>query len=467
VAVLNRYRSILVAACAFAACHAFAGPGEKQLEEFKAQGLVYDDPEWNAYVQKIGERLVAVSPDKGRQYHFTLVDSAAVNAFAMPDGYIFVFRGLLAFLESEDQLAGVLGHEIGHVVGNHAREAKVVSGLGSVTGFIAAVLTGQGAMMDTANAATSVLVSGYGRENELESDRFGGEFLALAGYDPYAMIDTIQVLKDQEMLEKEIGGGRATYHGLFATHPKNDKRLHDAVMHAYESGSAAAELAEPIGDFWAMIDGLVYGDEAASGLVKDTTIYHSGLRFVVAYPQGWTVSNGAQRISGRAAGGSAEGFIDLERQDAVKGQSPKEYVEDTLKRDDLLEGETLEVNGLEAYLAKVDVADGKAKAAFIAVVFKDKGVYYFKGEAGEKGDAKAFEDAFRATVGSFRPMQASDLATANKQRIKVVEAQPGDTYRSLAARSSLKNHGEDWLRTINGDYPVREPRPGDLIKIVQ
>jgi predicted Zn-dependent protease len=444
-----------------------ASSGKKQYEEFKEQGQIYDDPAWAEYVQKIGERLLAVSPHKGRTYHFTVVDNSSVNAFAMSGGYIFVFRGLLPYLESEDQLAAVIGHEIGHIVGNHIAETNTLVGLGKFTGFVAAVLTGQGAMMDTMNAATAVYVSGYGRENELESDRFGGEFLAKAGYDPYAMIDTIQVLKDNELLEKEIGGGRATYHGLFASHPKNDKRLHDAVMQAYQEGAAPAELVEPVGDFWSMLDGLVYGDEAASGMVQDSTFYHSGLRFVVAFPQDWTVTNSATQVAGRAPGGSAEGLIELERQDAVKGQSPKEYVKETLKRDDLLGGEEIEVNGFKAYVAPVDVAGGKEKAAFIAVIFKDSGVYYFKGEAGEKGDAQAFEAAFRATVTSFRAMKASDMESASKQRIRVIEAKPGDTYRSLAQQSALKSHAEATLRTLNGDYPVREPRPGDLIKIVQ
>jgi predicted Zn-dependent protease len=202
-------------------------------------------------------------------------------------------------------------------------------------------------------------------------------------------------------------------------------------------------------------------------MVQDSTFYHSGLRFVVAFPQDWTVTNSATQVAGRAPGGSAEGLIELERQDAVKGQSPKEYVKETLKRDDLLGGEEIEVNGFKAYVAPVDVAGGKEKAAFIAVIFKDSGVYYFKGEAGEKGDAQAFEAAFRATVTSFRAMKASDMESASKQRIRVIEAKPGDTYRSLAQQSALKSHAEATLRTLNGDYPVREPRPGDLIKIVQ
>jgi predicted Zn-dependent protease len=188
---------------------------------------------------------------------------------------------------------------------------------------------------------------------------------------------------------------------------------------------------------------------------------------VVEFPEGWLVSGGAQNVSAEAPGGAKEGTIELARQDAVKGQNPRQYVQKTLKREDLKQGEDIEVNGFKGHLAGVDTTGSAAKAAFIAVVFKGNDVYYFKGEAGEQGDPAAFEASFRATVGSFRGMQASDIQAANRQRVRVIEARPGDTYRSLAARSSLRAHGEQTLRVMNHDYPVREPRAGNPIKIVE
>jgi predicted Zn-dependent protease len=101
------------------------------------------------------------------------------------------------------------------------------------------------------------------------------------------------------------------------------------------------------------------------------------------------------------------------------------------------------------------------------VIFKDGGVYLFKGEAGESGNATQFEADFRATVESFRPMQPGDLKVANNQRIAVIEAKPGDTYAALASKSSIRNHPEETLRLLNGDAPLGEPRAGDPIKIVQ
>ena len=148
-------------------------------------------------------------------------------------------------------------------------------------------------------------------------------------------------------------------------------------------------------------------------------------------------------------------------------QTPKEYVSQTMQRDDIVSGEELKVGDYDAYIGNVDLAKGGLKASMIAVVFKDSGVYLFKGEAGESGDAAQFEADFRTTVQSFRAMQPADLKIANNQRVKVIEARPGDTYAALAAKSSIKTYPEETLRLLNGDHPLGEPRAGNPIKIIQ
>ncbi len=445
-----------------------AGPGEKLYEEFKEKEQIYPDEAWQNYVQKVGDRLVSYSSGKGREFHFTVLDNPVVNAFALPDGYIFVNRGLLAYLDTEDQLAGVIGHEIGHVVRHHARRQGTGRTLGKVAGFIGAVLTGRGEVADLANTASATLVSGYGRNMELEADTVGGELLAKAGYNPFAMIEVVQVLKDQETFSVKVANQRQSYHGLFASHPKNDKRLHDAV--AQSEGVFPAQLEEPIGNYMEMVNGLVFGDEAATGVVRDNTFFHGALRLVVVFPEGWDVSNSAKRVMGRDPAGASVGFITFERQNAPEDEkmTPKAYITDVLKRDDLLDGgEELEVDGNPAYIGSLSLEGGQAVQKSIAILFKDGGTYMFKGEAGAAGDVESFKEKFKATVSSLRELQPGDLRTANKQRIKVIVAEPGDTYESLAASSSIKRMAAETLRLINGDYPIGEPRAGDEIKTVQ
>lgn len=445
---------------------AVAGPGEKVYKEMLANDQIYQDQEWQAYVNQIGRRLLAVSPDAGKDYHFYILDNPTVNASAFPDAYIFVNRGLIAYLRSEDELAGVIGHEIGHVVGRHARRSNMMGFFGNVAGFIGSIMTGTGAIADMGNTVTQTLRSGYGREFELEADEYGGEFLARAGYNPLAMIDVIHVLKDHSLFAKNVLGQPAVYHGLFSTHPKNDKRLHDAVQksqHIFPD-----ELREPERDFWEMIDGMVYGDEAATGLIKGETYYHGGLRVVVQFPQGWDVTNTASEVLGRAPGGTPDAFITVQRLNPAESeQTPEEYVKETLKRDDVTDGESLEISGYSAFIGTVEVASGNAQARRIAVIYKDNGVYLFKGEVGPVGDVNAFEPQWRATLESFRAMTAADMMVANSQRLQVVVANPGDSYDKLARKVSIKSYPAETLRVLNGDHPIGEPRAGDYIKIVQ
>ncbi len=443
----------------------FAGPGEKLYNEFVEKDQIYQDEKWQTYVQNIGERLLRVQGLYGKEYYFTVLDNPVVNAFALPDGYIFINRGLIAYLDTEDQLAAVIGHEIGHVALSHATRRKRTAAFGNIAGFVAAVMTGRGELMDLSNTATATIVSGYGRDMELESDEFGGEALARAGYNPTAMIEVVMVLKDHESFSTEVQNERQRYHGVFSTHPKNDKRLHEAVQKS--QSLLPEELAEPVDDFEKYIDGLVFGDEAAAGLVREHSYYHSGLRLVVDFPEEWDLSNSSNRVWARHPTGASHAFVNFQQQDGDPELTPEQYIRDKLKRDDLLEGEEITFEGSTAYVGSLDATNKTAELDMIAVVYHDGGTYLFRGEAGPNMDQEEFRKNFRAVIESMRAMRGDDLKLANDQRIKLVESKPGDTYKKLAQKSSIKQSAEEMLRLINGDYPLGEPRPGDMIKIVQ
>lgn len=438
--------------------------GARLLKELKANNGLYDDPEWNAYVRGIAQRLLKANDIKG-EYHFNIIDDATFNAFATGDAHIFLHRGILTSLNSEGELAGIIGHEIGHVVGRHLQRSNRINRTGRVLGFLGTLVTGSGAVRDLASATTATISSGFGRELELEADGYGGEFLASAGYNPMSMIDGIQVLKDHELFEKSKVDARPRYHGLFTTHPKNDKRLHELVLK--NQHLMPDELSDPVGEFWEIMDGLVYGDESSTGLVKKDTYYHSVLRIVVKFPQSWDINNKGTEISSLAPGGAKEGLISLQRQGGGKAKTPKDYLVDTLKRDDLTNAEELTVNSYSAYLAEAPTAGSDAKARMIAVVLKDTDFYLLKAEAGPDGDAATLKAEFRKTLESFRGMTSADARIANGQTVTVVVAEPGTTYRELAKKSSIKTDGENILRVINGDHPYGEPTAGDYVKVVQ
>lgn len=443
-----------------------AGAGQKLYEELKEKNQLYQDDQWQSYVNEVGQRLLAVSPHAGRDYHFYVIDDSGVNAMALPDGYIFVNRGLISYLRSEDELAGVLGHEIGHVVGSHARRTNAVGFFGNVVGLIGAFMTGTGAIADLGNTVTQTIRSGYGREFELEADEYGSKFLARAGYNPLAMIDVIHVLKDHSLFSRNVLNQPAVYHGLFSTHPKNDKRLHEVV---HKSQLVLPDKTqEPIRDFWGMVDGLVYGNEAANGLIKGSVYYHSSLRVVVEFPEDWDVTNSPTEVIGEPFENNPKMKIILQRMSLdSENQTPQDFLTETLKRDDILRGQAIEINDYDCFSAELDPGDSSIVRRVMAAIVKDGKVYLFEGHLDTGGNIDEFDSFWLATINSFRAMTATDLLEANAQRIKVVVAKPDDTYRELAKRASVKSYAEEILRVINGHHPLGEPRAGDRIKIVQ
>ena len=443
-----------------------SGPGAQTYNELLEKELIYPDEAWQDYVTAIGERLLAVSPHKGRTYTFTVTDQPFVNAFATPDAYIFVTRGILAHFNSEDELAAVIGHEIGHVIGRHSKRKMGRVRLGELLGWLGSYATGTGAMYNLSNTLTQAAVANYGREYELEADEYGTEFIIKAGYNPRSLLDSIQILRDHDNFQKTVKNQRTVYHGILGSHPAHNKRLHELVnqsQHLYPE-----ELSPTEGDFHAMLAGLSFGDEAATGVAKDGVYYHGALRLVVKFPETWPVRATPSEVFGSAPRGSVDAKISVKRQAPPdEAQTPEEYLTKTLRRDDLENGKEVMVGPYHGYIASVKLVGGTDQLRKIAVVYKDGGVFLFNGELGAVGDVATFEKQFEETVMSFRAMTSADLRLVNSQKIKIIEAVPGQTYEDLAQQVPLKVHGEETLRLINGHHPRGEPRAGDLIKIIE
>ncbi|NCP80514.1 MAG: M48 family metalloprotease, partial [Gallionella sp.] len=197
--------------------------------EVRKQYSVYQNPELQSYVNGVGQALASRSHRSNLNYHFTVVDSAEINAFALPGGYVYITRGIMAYLNSEAEMAAVIGHEIGHVTARHGvrqQSAAQATSLGITLASIFVPELNSRAGQDLSNLLGGALLSGYGRDHELESDRLGAQYLARTEYDPQAMIRVVGVLKNQELFDAEIakqeGREPRRYHGTFATHPDND-----------------------------------------------------------------------------------------------------------------------------------------------------------------------------------------------------------------------------------------------------
>ncbi|MGH6782307.1 MAG: M48 family metalloprotease, partial [Sphingomonadaceae bacterium] len=190
---------------------------------------VHDDLELKEYVQRVGEKVAKHSSRPELEWKFTIVDTDDVNAFATMGGYVYISRGILPYMRSEAELAAVLGHEVGHIAAKHLQSRQRKSTMAGLASAATAIFTGMPQLAELTNLAGHAIISGYGREAELEADRLGAEYLAKAGYDPDAIIGVIATLKNQDTFERERARLEKRtprlYHGVFASHPDNDTRL--------------------------------------------------------------------------------------------------------------------------------------------------------------------------------------------------------------------------------------------------
>jgi len=421
---------------------------------------IYDDPELDAYVRGVGEQLLRESGITEPTFTFTLLDSPDINAFAMPGGFIYVNRGLLAYLDTEAELAGVLAHEIGHITERHHARRQSAQMTSKVAAVSAYILTGSGDVYDAASMYGAEIISGFGRDMELEADSAGAEYLHQTGYDVDSMLSVIGVLKDQEQYRrvqaKASGKPSGTYHGLYASHPRNDLRLQTVIKAANELDLAEMpENPEIPGEYRRQTEGLVYG-ASAEAQSEPNRFYHNKLNFTFAHPPGWTVRQSSREILATSADGSRTLTIGLAKID------PEQDTEASLiagAQGDVTAFERLEQFGLSGSTA---IASSGARAVRLAVI--DHGYrFLFEGDAPALAEADA---DFRTIIDSFRPLTGREKITGTSHTLHYIQVPRGATFASLASGVKLPD-AENQLRLINGYYPTGEPRTGDWVKVIR
>jgi predicted Zn-dependent protease len=427
-------------------------------------GLV-ENPELQAYVTRVGKGLASKSHRPNLDWHFTVVDSPEVNAFALPGGYIYITRGIMSYLNSEAELAGVLGHEIGHVTARHGvrqQSAATAAGLGAILGSILVPGMDNQAGASLLQQLSQSLVAGYGRDHELESDRLGAEYLAKTAYNPQAMVEVIGVLKNQELydieLAKKEGREPRRYHGVFDTHPSNDTRLKQVVGEANKY--KVANPREGREEFIRAMNGVYFGDSPDQGVIRSNALLHEKLGISVQFPQGWRVQNQPDRVVAINTQGTAL----VELKPGPKNAQPMDTLQKGLKLDQGARYEQGNVNGNPAAFA---AGAQQGKPVLVAAINFNNTQYLLAGMAKDGATYNQNRTALKDSINSFRSISQQERQLAKPHVIRVIQAQPGMTIASLAAQSPLGWSAEPQLRLMNDLYPAGEPKPGQLIKIVQ
>ncbi|MDP2760363.1 MAG: M48 family metalloprotease [Sideroxyarcus sp.] len=436
------------------------GMGRSADVEVRKQYSVYQNPELQNYVNGVGQALAKRSHRSHLAYHFTVFDSPEVNAFALPGGYVYITRGILAYLNSEAELAAVLGHEIGHVTARHGvrqQSAAQATDIGiSLVSILVPELNNQ-SFHDVSNLLGGALLSGYGREHELESDRLGAQYLARAEYDPQAMIRVVGVLKNQELFDAEIakqeGREPRRYHGTFATHPDNDTRLQQVVDEA--KTLTVANPVENREEYLQQTAGLIFGDNVAEGVVRDHRFLHRDLGIALTFPTTWSIKNLPTEVVALSPQNDATLQLKI-------GAKPSGTAVEYARR---LLGQNVSIEALK--IGSLQAALGSSGNRLLGVIYHEDKAFLLQGSARTPQLLAAQRSAMEASIRSFQVLSAQERAAIKPLTLRLTKAASGDSYAKFAARSPLGRNAENYLRLLNAQYPHGEPVPGQTIKLVE
>ncbi len=429
----------------------------------KQMGLLDDDP-FTSYLKTLGQRLAEESPRKDVTYQFHYVDVAEPNAFALPGGYLYVTRGLLALANSEDELAGVVGHEIGHVAARHSVQTiskrgpfAVVFGIASgITGlFVPVVGNIIGGIGDLTQ---SIVFSPYSRGQETEADRVGQEMAARAGWDPAALSTFLNTL-EREVELKSKGPQKPSF---FDSHPATPDRVARTAKHAKDLTRAdRPPISASHEAFLARLEGVVVGQRAANGIFEDQAFRHPDFNFFVRLPEKWQLENTPEKIV--AAAPDAEAAVLLSA--VAEGNDPLDgarAIEEKAKLSGIVaRTQKITINGLPAAHTQIE-ADGRVKLDLTWIAHGGL-IYQLVGLAPSKR-FDSMQAVFHSAAHSFRPLSASERANIKEKRIRLVKAQAGETIEALGSRSQSAWSKEE-ISVANNLAVGDQLKAGQLLKV--
>ena len=429
----------------------------RQSDEEVVESLgLYPDEDLQAYVDRIGRDLAAVSERPDLPWTFRVVDDPVVNAFALPGGFIYVTRGILAHLNSEAELAGVLGHEIGHVTGRHAVERLSKAQLAQIgLGVGMAVSEDVARFGDLAQQGLGVLFLKFSRDDERQSDDLGLRYMIRAGYDPREMPDVFETLR---RVSEAQGAGRIP--GWLSTHPAPENRIERIDERLPETVSPDAVVARE--RYLHRLEGLEYGTDPREGFFEDSIFYHPELEFRLDFPDGWNTRNRKDSVAAASPDQDAVVVLSLTGESDVHGAAREFYRRTGADRNREL---ALSVGGLPSVADEFVAQTRRGSVAGIAAFIEYGGrVYRLLGYGSAErypGRAREMRDA----IESFGPVRDPRVLEVEPRRLEIVETPRAMTLAELAERTPSTVDVET-LAVLNAMTPETRLEAGRPVKRV-
>ncbi len=421
----------------------------------------YDDPRLQAYVDSVGHALARVSHRPDLDWKFTVLDDPTVNAFAMPGGYIYVTRGILAHLNSEAQLAGVLGHEIGHVTARHTAKQITQQQLAGI-GLVAASLLSPTVQRygGAAQQALQLVFLKYSRDDETQADELGVEYATKAGWDPREIPSTYAMLKRVS----DQSGQKLP--GFMSTHPDpGDRETRTAEL---ARAAVAGKTGLRIGGRTQIehVDGVVYGSDPREGYFEGERFYHPQLGFQMTFPVGWKTQNSKSAVL--AAEPNQKATVQLTAENAGT-MSPGEYFANLQSTGKIAaaEGGNETIGGWPAWVGRIRVPQSDGSTAVLAAAgIRKSGDRFFRilGQSAAPGDPD--EAAILATARSLRPLTDPAKLDVAPARVKVVRAPRAGTFQEVVTGLGSNGAPLENVAILNNAQLDQPVNAGELLKIV-
>ncbi len=436
--------------------------GRKTDDQIIKEYGLYEDSRLSSYINEIGQRLARVSHRPHLSYHFKILDASVINAFAVPGGYVYLSRGILAALNSEAELAGVIGHEIGHIAARHsarqyskAQLAQLGFGVGSIFTESIPILS------SLAQLGVGMLFLKFSRDNEREADDLGVEYSTKAGYDATQMATFFEVLE-----RMNPSSDRSGLPGWFSTHPSPEDRIKVVRRRAIEwqNRFALREMRINRDGYLKMIDGLVFGDDPQQGYIMENEFYHPILRFHFPVPPGWKVNNRPSQIQ-----------IVNESQDAIiLFYFIKENFSINASRDfisktgaSVVRLERITIDGLPSHRL---ISDHRTQQGVLRVISyfieKDRRVYVFHGLS-SIGRFQNYLRVFDYTMGGFKELKDPRKINVHPNRISIRPARSSDTLGNILRSFGTPEDKLKEMALLNGGEINQFIIENTLIKVIE
>ena len=414
-----------------------------------------------AEIEKIVARLVAASERPDLKYQVTMLNSPAINAFALPNGNLYVSRGLIALAADKAELASVLAHEMGHVIARHAAiRAEQARQTALISQVVSEVLSDPN-MGALALAKSRLTLAAFSRAQEFEADGIGIGISARAGFDSYGAARFLTAMQRNADVKGASNAAGVDPHvaDFLSSHPATPERVKNAVANARQfSGPGNGERDHDA--YLADIEGMVYGEDPSEGYARGRHFLHPKLGFTFTAPPGFSLDNTAQAVLGLKDGGGEAMRLDVVSVPAEQRLS--DYLKSGwIENVDASSVEEFTVNGFSAATA---TAGGETWSFRLFAVRFGSDVYRFIFAA--KSMTPAVDHAFRESIASFRRMSLKESAEVRPLHLKIVSVGGKDTVETLARRMAGVDHPLDRFRVLNGLGPKDEVKPGEKVKIV-